>query len=106
MAGSVGGADMVSRQSAPSRSRPSKTSSSGIYVSVMASYSQSSSRKSSYLGWRTKGRCACRTRLSYPSGRVNESPCVGRIGLLRREYKLGNLESTLHRVWQDIREAP
>jgi hypothetical protein len=37
MAASVGVTDIVIRQSTPSRSRPSKTSSSGMYVSVIAS---------------------------------------------------------------------
>ena len=37
---------------------PTRTFMSGMYVSVMASKSQSSSRKSSNSGWRINGRCA------------------------------------------------
>ena len=44
----------------------SNISSKGIYVSVIASYNQSSSKNSSYSGCLTYGKCACKTRLKYP----------------------------------------
>jgi hypothetical protein len=44
---------IVMRNGMPSSTHRSNTSSSGRYVSVIASYSQSSSRNSGYSGWRT-----------------------------------------------------
>src|SRR5437870_10508582 len=56
----------VNRTSRRSCSQRSSNCSNGIYVSVMASNSQLSSRNLSCSGCRTNGRWACRTSERYP----------------------------------------
>src|SRR6266566_2722313 len=68
MAQSVGVIDIVTLNGTPSSTNRCIIRSSGMYVSVIASKSQSSSRKYSCSGCRTKGKCACRMSARKPEG--------------------------------------
>src|SRR5438034_149750 len=76
MAQSVGVIDIVSLNGTSSFTKRCIIRSSGMYVSVIASKSQSSSRKCSCSGCRTKGKCAWRMSARKPEG-------IGDFGLLK-----------------------
>src|SRR5438067_7092888 len=95
MAQSVGVIDIVSLNGTPSFTKRCIIRSSGMYVSVIASKSQSSSRKCSCSGCRTKGKCAWRMSARKPEG-------IGDFGLLKysdADYSIGNPQSSIrHRL--------
>src|SRR5437762_6862149 len=96
MAQSVGVIDIVSLNGTSSLTKRCIIRSRGMYVSVIASKSQSSSRKCSCSGCRTKGKWACRMSARKPEG-------IGRFRIAKKysdaDYSIGNPQSSIrHRL--------